>query len=177
MPWKNGGGETTEIAVFPDNAGLSDFDWRVSMARVEGDGPFSSFPGIDRTLAILEGAGIVLHVEGHTPKRLVIESEPHAFPADIATSADLADGTVIDFNVMSRREKVAHEVRRLRGVVSSPAGSTRLVLCSGGALVISSTANVDRLNRYDAALLREHDVAELAPDADSEFYLVTFRPA
>jgi environmental stress-induced protein Ves len=47
MPWKNGGGETTEIAVFPDGAGLSDFDWRVSMARVDGDGPFSSFPGIE----------------------------------------------------------------------------------------------------------------------------------
>lgn len=177
MPWKNGGGETTEIAVFPENAGLEDFDWRVSMARVDGDGPFSSFPGIDRTLAILEGAGIVLHVEGHTPKRLMMEKEPHAFPADIATAADLIDGTVIDFNVMSRRKKVAHQVRRLRSVVSSPAGSTRLALCSSGALVISSRANVDRLNRYDAALLREHDVADLAPDADSEFYLVTFRPA
>ena len=60
MPWKNGGGETTEIAVFPAGAGLDDFDWRVSMARVESSGPFSVFPGIDRTLAILEG-------EGHYP--------------------------------------------------------------------------------------------------------------
>ena len=57
MPWKNGGGETTEIAVSPEGAGLDDFDWRVSMARVESSGPFSLFAGIDRTLAILEGEG------------------------------------------------------------------------------------------------------------------------
>jgi len=51
MPWKNGGGTTTEIAVAPEGASLNDFDWRISMAHVGADGPFSSFPGIDRTLS------------------------------------------------------------------------------------------------------------------------------
>ncbi|MDP1908248.1 MAG: HutD family protein, partial [Hyphomicrobium sp.] len=32
MPWKNGGGETTEIAISPEGAALDSFDWRVSMA-------------------------------------------------------------------------------------------------------------------------------------------------
>ena len=175
MPWKNGGGETTEIAVFPENAGLSDFDWRVSMARVDGSGPFSSFPGIDRTLAILEGAGIVLDVEGQAPKRLVIGSEPHPFPADVATSADLIGGTVIDFNVMSRRGKVEHMVERLRTGLASPAGSVRLVLCSSGSVAIHSAAGTESLDRHDAALLGQDDDAELTPGADSEFYLVVFR--
>ncbi len=40
MPWKNGGGSTTEIAVFPIDSGLDAFDWRVSMATVAADGPF-----------------------------------------------------------------------------------------------------------------------------------------
>jgi environmental stress-induced protein Ves len=53
--WKNGGGSTTEIAVAPMGASLDDFDWRVSMARVASDGPFSEFAGIDRTLDILKG--------------------------------------------------------------------------------------------------------------------------
>ena len=57
MPWKNGGGTTTEVAVSPDHAGLEDFDWRISMARVETSGPFSSFAGIDCTLSVLEGEG------------------------------------------------------------------------------------------------------------------------
>ena len=64
MPWKNGGGMTVEIAVSPEGAGIEDFDWRVSMAFVEQDGPFSIFPGIDRTLAVLSGDGIVLHIAG-----------------------------------------------------------------------------------------------------------------
>ena len=62
MPWKNGRGETVEIAISPDGAGIDDFDWRLSMARVETDGPFSLFAGIDRTLAVLEGEGIFLNV-------------------------------------------------------------------------------------------------------------------
>ena len=57
MPWKNGGGETVEVIVHPEGASLSDFGWRVSMATVASDGPFSVFPGIDRTIVVVEGAG------------------------------------------------------------------------------------------------------------------------
>jgi uncharacterized protein len=60
MPWKNGGGETAEIAVFPEGATLDDFDWRISMATVSADGPFSLFPGVDRTLSVLEGDGPII---------------------------------------------------------------------------------------------------------------------
>ena len=56
-PWKNGGGVTREIAAHPPEAGLDGFDWRLSMADVASDGPFSAFPGIDRTLTVIEGAG------------------------------------------------------------------------------------------------------------------------
>ena len=61
-PWKNGGGSTTEIAIGPAGASLEDFDWRISMARVASDGPFSDFPGIDRTLAVIKGSGLVLTI-------------------------------------------------------------------------------------------------------------------
>ena len=64
MPWKNGGGETVEVIVHPEGASLSDFGWRVSMATVASDGPFSVFPGIDRTLAVLSGEGMDLSIEG-----------------------------------------------------------------------------------------------------------------
>ncbi|UVC06936.1 HutD family protein [Rhizobium sp. TH2] len=177
MPWKNGGGETTEIAVSPDGAGLADFDWRVSMAKVAGDGPFSTFPGIDRTLAILESAGIVLSVEGAEPKPLTLETAPHAFPADAATSAALIGGAVLDFNVMSRRGKIDHRVERLANEKVSPAGSTRLLLCSRGTLDITVEAKTERLGKRDAALLDETENALLTPGPDSQFYLVEFRAA
>ena len=54
-PWKNGAGETVELAVFPPGASVGDFDWRISMSSLVADGAFSLFPGIDRTLCILSG--------------------------------------------------------------------------------------------------------------------------
>ena len=177
MPWKNGGGETTEIAVFPEHAGLSQFDWRVSMARVDGDGPFSNFLGIDRTLSILEGAGIVLDVEGRASKRLVVESEPHSFPADVVTSAELIAGPVVDFNVMTRRDKVEHRVERLQGEISAPKGRVRLVFCSRDTVAVSTAVFGETLGRYDAALLLEDEAGELVAGAGGEFYLVEFRSA
>ena len=54
-PWKNGGGVTREIAVFPHGADLARFDWRMSLATVAAGGPFSTFPGIDRLMLVLDG--------------------------------------------------------------------------------------------------------------------------
>src|SRR5919112_5021061 len=64
VPWKNGGGTTAEVAAFPEGSGFETFGWRISMADVASDGPFSLFPGIDRTLIVVEGDGIELDVEG-----------------------------------------------------------------------------------------------------------------
>lgn len=176
MPWKNGGGETTEIAVFPDDAGLSDFDWRVSMARVDRDGPFSAFPGIDRTLAILDGDGIVLDVEGHEPRRLAPGGAAHAFPADVPTSAALIGGAVVDFNVMSRRCKIAHSLLPLSGSFSSAAGASRLLFCARSALRVDVDGETVRLGAHDALRLDPAEHARIAGENGGHGYLVTFLP-
>ncbi|HEV7980797.1 HutD family protein [Amycolatopsis sp.] len=59
VPWKNGGGVTREVA-----GGFSDFGWRVSVADVSTSGPFSVFPGVDRTIMGVEGSGMVLSLDG-----------------------------------------------------------------------------------------------------------------
>ncbi len=112
MPWKNGGGETLEIAVSPEGASMDDFDWRLSIALVGVDGPFSAFPEIDRTLTVIEGAGIDLRVGDAAPARLT-PGAPYAFPGDVACMATLVAGGIADFNVMTRRGRYAHEVRRV----------------------------------------------------------------
>ncbi|MBB4567971.1 HutD/Ves family protein [Rhizobium leucaenae] len=135
MPWKNGGGETVEIAVSPEGAGLAEFDWRVSMATVATDGPFSVFPGIDRTLSILDGAGMTLFIEGRAPEGLTQASEPLPFAADAPTSATLINGTITDLNVMTRRGRFTHSVQRVSVDGNSEvafAGGTSLVLCHRG---------------------------------------------
>ena len=144
MPWKNGGGTTTEIAVSPHGAGLDDFDWRISMARVQTSGPFSSFAGIDRTLSVLEGDGIVLDIAGQAPARLTAASAPLAFPGDVPTSAALTAGPITDLNVMTRRGRMAHKVERrpFSGEIRvAPRADTTLVLPVGtGATLFTDAA-------------------------------------
>ena len=111
-PWKNGGGTTTEIAVSPDRAGFDDFDWRLSVADVASDGPFSLFPDIDRTLTLIEGNGLVLAIEGREPVTLTLASEPLPFAGDIPVNATLIDGPIRDFNVMTRRGQCSHAVEK-----------------------------------------------------------------
>lgn len=115
MPWKNGGGETTEIAVSPAGAGMESFDWRVSMARVASDGPFSLFRGIDRSLTVLDGDGLVLRVEGQGEICLTPMSPPFEFSGDAHTDSRLLGGPVHDLNVMTRRGAYAAKVERSEG--------------------------------------------------------------
>jgi environmental stress-induced protein Ves len=63
-PWKNGGGLTREVLWQPTGASLDDFDWRVSVAQIDSDGPFSAFPGIDRVITLIDGVGVQLRSEG-----------------------------------------------------------------------------------------------------------------
>ncbi len=85
------------------------------MASVVTDGAFSLFPGVDRTLSILEGEGLSLSVEGHDAVNLRIDSEPYGFPADLPTKARLNAGPVADLNVMTRRDRYVHRVARQVG--------------------------------------------------------------
>lgn len=112
MPWKNGRGETLEVAVGPPGAGLDDFDWRVSMAGVTEDGDFSLFPGIDRSLAVLSGAGLEMQLPDLPPQRVVMDGPALTFAADIPSSARLLAGPVSDLNVMTRRGVFSHVLLR-----------------------------------------------------------------
>jgi len=174
MPWKNGGGETVEIAVSPEGVGLADFDWRVSMATVATDGPFSVFPGIDRTLSILDGGGMTLFIEGRAPERLTQASEPLPFAADAPTSATLIDGTITDLNVMTRRGRFTHSVRRVsvdgNSKVAFEAGTT-LVFCHRGNAEIDGTA----LNAGDCLLVSESDVAERSISGKAQLFWITIK--
>lgn len=123
MPWKNGGGSTTELAIFPAGASIDHFIWRLSTAQVATDGPFSFFPGIDRTLAVLSDTGLILHTEAseqteQTSSQLVAvhltqHSPPYRFTGELAVVAELSEGSVADLNMMTRRDVCTHTMRRL----------------------------------------------------------------
>ncbi len=114
MRWANGMGVTTEIAVFPADAGLDDFHWRVSVARMTADAAFSPLPGIDRTLVVVDGVGLDLAVGSGGLRRLGLNSEPFRFPGDVPAFGRLVNGPVSNFNVMTDRRTGDHQVERVR---------------------------------------------------------------
>jgi uncharacterized protein len=176
MPWKNGGGETVEIAISPEGAGLADFDWRVSMASVASDGPFSIFPGIDRTLSILEGSGMRLLIEGRDPVLLTQESDPLAFAADIAVSATLPDGAITDLNVMTRRSAVRHTVARLKidgDKREELAEATFMLFCASGNVTVHAVSEGIELSAGDALLLEDGKKDRLSLDGRALCYAIS----
>ncbi len=176
MPWKNGGGETVEIAISPQGAGLADFDWRVSMATVGSDGPFSIFPGIDRTLSILEGNGLRLLIEGRDPVVLTRESDPLAFAADIAVSATLPDGAITDLNVMTRRSTLRHAVARIEIDGEKRQEFTRgsfMLFCVSGTVTVDAGPERIELGAGDALLFEDGGSDGLSLDGRALCYAIS----
>lgn len=153
-PWKNGGGATREIAAWPPGAGMDTFDWRISVADIAADGPFSAFPGIDRQIVLIDGAGV--HLQAHDDSfchKLVRIGEPYAFSGDTAIHAALVDGPTRDFNVMTRRGRCRANVTLMRQPFTAvPDGATVLVLALRGEWDISdSRSNIDNGSDSDSS--------------------------
>lgn len=156
-----------EIAVFPPDATVDTFDWRISMATVAEDGPFSIFPGIDRTLSILEGRGMELSVEGRQTVVLTHDFAPYPFPADAATSARLLDGTITDLNVMTRRGRFSHSVAMVTAPRAlAPADGLMLVLCHLGEMQVTSREATETLSALDCVLLENGEAANISGDSE-----------
>jgi environmental stress-induced protein Ves len=166
-PWKNGGGSTTEIVAEPPGASLDDFDWRISMARVAADGPFSEFAGIDRTLAVIDGKGLMLTIGGNAPIRLERGSDPIGFAGDIPTSARLIAGEITDLNVMTRRSRFSHRLRRIGLSASCEFGGKEI------AVVLSLKGSVTLAWDRDASTLNHGDVAILSGAGKDSFRIVS----
>jgi environmental stress-induced protein Ves len=155
-PWKNGGGSTTEIAIAPAGSSLDDFDWRISLATIAQDGPFSIFAGVDRTLALVEGQGMILDIAGDG-RFVVNEDDPVIeFGGEAVIQSTLNGGVTTDFNVMTRRTRCHHRLgqRRINGISEfAPRGDvTVLFLVEGDSLSVCSDAERIGMVRFDAVV-------------------------
>jgi environmental stress-induced protein Ves len=176
MPWKNGLGSTTQIAIHPADAGVDDFGWRISMAMVNSDGPFSLFSGVERTLVVLEGAGIALARSDGGLARLTGSSAPFAFAADIPSEATLIDGPILDLNVMARRRDFSHEVHAFTGPAEFPATSgTIVIFAHGAALRIEDGIQPTRIALGDTAICEAAPKGlNIFPEGCGTWYLMQF---
>ena len=149
------------------------------MAHVAADGPFSAFPGIDRTLAVVKGSGLVLTIGGGAPVTLACESDQISFAGDIATSARLVAGEIIDLNVMTRRRRFSHQLRRVPQAAACDFDGNDLavVLSLNGSATLATERDVATLDHGDAAVLaRACDGSfRIAPAVAGDCYLVWLR--
>jgi len=142
MRWKNGGGWTTELAVGA-STNESAFDWRISIADIESDGPFSAFAGCDRHIALLDGTGMEIDFDEAPQVRLDQRLRFFAFAGEWTARGRLIGGPVRDFNVIVRRDAYRAEAlhRPLVGpmVFLPEAGTTWFVHLVGGQAELKDT--------------------------------------
>lgn len=148
QPWRNGGGLTREITASP---GL----WRLSIAQIDADGPFSPFPEYRRTLIPLSGAGIELDIDG-TIHRVAEPFEPFTFAGAAQTSCHLLDGPVTVLNVMLAGNGTA-DVIRPQGTVALGLSGLVALICLQGRISVLGYA----LSPHDAILVQDEPGARL----------------
>lgn len=142
-PWRNGGGTTTEIAVSPAGTGVGDaFDWRLSTAEVAADGPFSTFPGYQRSLSLLSGGGILLDAGEEGDIELREPYKPVSFAGEWEIQGRLLGAAIRDLNLIFARERAAGrvgfltvEAAKLRSESDAP--TLLLYLAKGGPLEVA----------------------------------------
>ena len=132
-PWKNGGGVTHEIARHAVGEG---WQWRISIAEVGGDGPFSLFPGMTRILTVIDGAGIdLLSAGGVLEARL---HQPVPVSGDLDVTARLVGGPVRNLNLIYDANAVEATVEVVFGPATLIcAAGTVGFLCLSGAVTVA----------------------------------------
>jgi uncharacterized protein len=181
VPWKNGGGLTREVAVHPPGSTLANFAWRVSLAEVRTGGPFSTFTGIDRQMAVLSGR-LELLIAGREPVTLCADSDPVEFAGDLPVSSEPLQSPVLDLNVMTRRAAFAACLRRCRtgssATLALEADSTLLLALA--PLTLHAPSPDTSLVVLDAVhfCLDRHTRAEVSIEgATLDFWLIEIRAA
>ena len=146
MPWANGRGTSYEIASDRNEAG--EWAWRLAMAPVNEDGPFSRIECVNRSLAVVEGAGMLLSVD--RKKLPCLPMQVVQFRGDAITEATLTDGPIMDINLMVRRKEAEGEMAIISnaGLIN---GASIVVAVGGSAQVKSGDSTID-LERHDSIL-------------------------
>jgi environmental stress-induced protein Ves len=151
LPWKNGGGTTRELLAWP--LGAAQWHWRMSVAQVDADGPFSVFEGVQRWFAVLDGAGVELALgQGGAVhmQRLSSKSEAFCFEGALPVDCSLLDGPTQDFNLMVRSAYARAQMQRVQGTlaVSAPDGAVCALWAGASGALLRDTNGVNSNGAY-----------------------------
>lgn len=176
--WRNGAGWTREIAAEPAHG---EWAWRLSIAEIEQDAPFSRFEGIDREIVLLSGNGVALHFDDGSVHALEPPHGRHRFAGEANVSGVLIDGATQDFNLMWRRDAIDAQLwhRPLVGpmVIFADPGTTWAVHLLAGQARFADDSGLPSLAAGDTALLQAGDTRlRHVLDGGGEVLLAQLRP-
>lgn len=184
MRWKNGAGWTSEILKVhgSEDRDTNDWDWRLSIAEIEADAPFSAFPGVDRELVLLSGNGLRLRFEDGDVHDLLPPHDKLRFAGERAAFGELIDGPTRDFNLMWKRDAVDAQLwrRPLAGtmVLFVDPGDTWAIHALAGQARFADDSGLGELARGDTAVLVAHDARRrYVLDGGGEVLLIRISPA
>lgn len=166
MPWKNGTGSTDEIFLLPPCASRDVFDLRISRAVISTAGAFSAFPGVDRTITLIEGSGLKLDFGDR-----VIDLEfckPYTFDSGLTPVGIPAEGRTRVLNVMAARNIWRLAPARILSAKSDlqPIDAAPMVMfVIRGTVVLTDSSGSMLLHNGDTALL--DSPAEMNPAEDT----------
>ena len=175
--WKNGAGWTREILRWPTAS--EDWDWRLSMAEVDKDGPFSTFPGVDRELVLLAGEGMRLVFEDGEVAELQPPHDRVRFAGERAVRSELVSGPTQDFNLMWKRDRIEAQLlhRPLVGpmLFFAEAGVRWAVHVLAGRAAFKDRQPPVQLEQGDTALIDASGSGRVLIDGGGELLLVRLR--
>lgn len=178
VPWKNGGGVTRNVFVKWSDENCTIWDWRISMADVVQSGPFSHFVGIDRSIAVLEGCGLKLHLPQGQSVTLDQSTEPFVFAGEMAVMCETLDGPTTDLNVMTARKAFRHSLRKFycteTTTITLATGWNALV--ANAAFELRSSGKHFALQCHDAAI-DIGDKIEVSPIEPGDIFLLNVSAA
>jgi hypothetical protein len=152
VPWANRAGYARDIAMAPpDSPG-----WQVSLAEISVSGPFSNFPGVDRSFMVI-GGQVTLEVDGEINE--VAEYQVFEFDGGSDTHVIADVGPVRALNVMTERGSWSHSmsiVELANGPVMRLNESEYVMLLEGEAVARSESQSVNC--RSDVVVLKRFDV-------------------
>lgn len=161
VAWRNGGGVTREVAT----DGSEPFRWRVSIADVASNGPFSVFSGYTRTITLVRGAGMRLTIDGivHTIDE---RYRMFQFSGDAQTECTLVNGAVVDLNVMCAGGPARQRIAVVNAPVEIAFADTAIAIVLENTAVVRQHGTPElELGEFDA--VRASEPFRIVPGAGS----------
>jgi environmental stress-induced protein Ves len=177
--WRNGAGVTTKLLQLPERSTHDNFEIRVTRAPINGQGQFSSYPGIERTITQISHNQVVLTFANGNSEALA-HLVPFSFDSVLAPHVNLPVGPALVLNVMTRRNRWSSHVRVLSGetVTSCAPGPGELILVYSvsGHWLARSGSHEKTLLGGETLLVQGVESVDVAGSADAIAVIAYIQP-